>query len=413
MLTQFKYATFERQRGAATLLIAVFVLLIMTVMVVFVANTAITEQRMSANEQRAIEATAGAQAGLERALQQLENPNTLPTALFEENHERTPGSESFLTYRTRYFRPDIVTLPECPTDPDLAPFADTSVDAPSNTRRLLIYSCGYSEDLSARSVALVEVRAGPSLGSPPNAPLVSRGSVDTFGRARVFNLFDNITIWSGATLTVTGNPGNTFVRNPEFNPSPTRDADLENTPAQCNRQQANNPNAEYICLTDKGTTGPDVIQGDPALSSLTNDEFFQSFMGATRHEYRDNVATIRTQTTAGLSGIGGQVIWVDGQGGDIDLSGTIGSRDNPVVLVLDGNLDVSGDVTVYGVVYVTGDVKKATGNVTFYGTTIVEGQFQKAAGTPYFIYDPTGLEIAAGLGRRVGLYGSWRDWVDG
>lgn len=411
MATQFQTGSRERQRGAATLLIAVFILLMLTVMVVFVANTAFLEQRMSANELRAITANAGAQAGMELALQQLEDPNTLPTALFAENHDGTAGQETFLTYRTRYFRPDIETLPECPTDPDDAPF-DTPVDAPANTRQLLIYSCGYSDDLSSRSVALIEVRAGPSLGSPPNAPLVSRGSVNTFGRARAFNLFDNLTLWSGASLDVTGNPGNTFVRNPEFNPADGREPNLENTPASCDWGKANDPDDEYICLTDKDTTGPDVIQGDPGLSSLTNDEFFEVFMGSPRQEYEESVATVRTQSTAELAGMGGQVIWVDGEGGDIDLSGTIGSRDNPVVLVLDGNLDVSGNVTVYGVVYVTGDVKSATGNVTFYGTTIIEGQFTKAAGTPFFIFDPTSLEIASGLGRRVGLYGTWRDWID-
>ncbi|AHE99872.1 pilus assembly PilX family protein [Thioalkalivibrio paradoxus] len=409
-----------RSTGAAALLVAVFILLTVTVMVVFTANTAFMEQRMAANEVRAKQAAAAAQTALETAVAYLQQGGNDPSALPcdpDVGEDQPP-------YRCRFWAPamdhpetDVASdpgaerPPPCPAHWDAAPFNHTDF-TPGDTRHVLIYACGWSDDLSARSLAKMEVLAGPSLGGQPNAPFVSRGSANTYGNARVYNLFHDLTIWSGGALEVAGNPGNTFTRNPEFNPSDGREPDLENLPAQCGSQQANDPEREYICRTSMHMgTGGDVIPDDPTLGSLTPEQFFEYFMGLPKDEYKADIATeLSKDDVDKLPEMGGQVVWIDGEGGAVSLSDDIGTRENPLVLVIDGDLRSTGNIQFFGVLYVTGNLSQVHGTPMFFGSMIIEGVTESFSGNPSIIYDPLALAGAGSQGRRVGMYGTWRDW---
>lgn len=382
----------HRQRGAIALFMTVIILLAVTLTVIFTARTASMEQRMSANEVRAKQAANAAQAGLERAVAYVQGGGTDVTQLFSANFA-TDG----MTYRARLWDPDPdAAPPQCPENP-----AAMGTNNPDSTRSTLIYSCGWSDDLSARKVVTMLVQAGPSVGYPPTNPLISKGSVDTNGRARVFNLFNNLTIWTGGVLDVTGNPGNTFVRNPDF-PRPDISDPLPNEPANCGVHTA------YVCTTDANVTGPDMIHSDLSLSSLTSDEFFENFMGLSKADYRNTVATVK-QPNDDLSNVGGQVIWIDGNP-SVSIGGQIGTRTNPVILVINGDANTSGNTVLYGIFYVTGDLT-VTGTPKFYGSSIIEGEVDKAGGTPYFIFDPLAAGGASELGQRSTVPGTWRDWL--
>jgi Tfp pilus assembly protein PilX len=375
-----------RQTGAATILIAIFLLLTMTVLVIFTANTAVLEQRMSANEVRAKTAAAAAQAGLERALGYLQSGGNSVSTTFSENGDSV--------FRARFVAVG-TPLVECPVNPN----AVLSLPPPANTRNLLVYSCGWSDDLSARKMASVQVRAGPALARSPSFPLVARGAVNTNGRARVFNFFEDMTIWTGSDVNITGNPGNTFVRNPLLTTAPNPADPLPAEPANCGIH------TNYVCTTDMNKIGGDVLDNDVSLGNLTRAEYFEQFMGLPKADFR-NFAIERD--TSNLSDIAGQVTWIEG---DVtSLPTPLGSRDNPVVLVVNGDLTLAGNNVFHGVLYVTGDLI-TRGTPRFYGSTIVEGQLNAASGTPYFIYDPEAKRIAREeTGRRTGLSGTWRDW---
>lgn len=403
----------HRQRGAIALFMTVIILLAVTLTVIFTARTASMEQRMSANEVRAKQAANAAQAGLERAVayvQGMGNNNVQQTftADFAANG---------MTYRARLWNVDAATPPPaCAVNPSLPAFTTGNTgNTPINTRNVLIYACGWSDDLSARKVAMVQIKAGPSLGYPPTNPVISRGAALVNGHARVFNLFNNLTVWAGANLSVSGNPGNTFVRHPnEEVPSldllkSLSDSDgnallLPGKPATCG-----NKVGKYVCTTDKAKVGPDVIDHDLSIADLNDAEFFQNFMGMNKADYKNNIATaVYTTSSPDLSQVAGQVVWIEHN--DVNLSGTVGSRANPVVLVVNGDLRISGQFTFYGVIYVDGDLW-ATGGPEFYGSVIIRGDLDKGAGTPYFIFDPVAASGANELGRRSVISGTWRDWL--
>lgn len=87
---------------------------------------------------------------------------------------------------------------------------------------------------------------------------------------------------------------------------------------------------------------------------------------------------------------------------------TIGSREQPVVLIIDGDLEMQGTPYVYGIVYVTGNVTGG-GNVTVQGAMVIEGSVSPT-GSLDVIYDPLVGEGAKNTGRPGLIPGSWRDW---
>lgn len=385
-----------KERGAATLLFSVVLLVAMTVTIFFAAQTAVLEERMAANQVRMTQAATSAQAGLERAMAYAQDGGGEPREQFAA--DAANGRNSF--YRAAFVSVDAVNdVSECPQDPEQFVDLADGLEKPENLTNASIWSCGWSDDLSGRKGVSLSIRGASALGSPPNNPLTARGGVSTNGRARVFNAYNNLTIWTGEELSVTGNPGNTFIRNP--NESPLNETDPRPPePANCTSS------GPYICTTDANTIGPDVISGDLQLSSTSNDDFFSSFMGQPPNQYRDGVATQLDPELASLEGMTNEVVWISG---DFDSNQAIGAPGNPVVLVVDGNATLSGNFQLYGVLYVRGDLR-ANGTPTVYGTSLIEGDTTSASGTPYFVYDPESVAASRNLGARGALTGSWRDW---
>ncbi|WP_019592779.1 MULTISPECIES: PilX N-terminal domain-containing pilus assembly protein [unclassified Thioalkalivibrio] len=401
----------KRQKGLATLLIALIIMVAVTITVIFTAQTAILEQRMSANEMRMKQTANAAQGGIEHATHYVQggfdivDQNGQPAVLGPSEDQAGQS-----TYRALFLPPEAINWDiDCPDTPsnsigDYSGVTSTAAD----TLDVVLLSCGWSDDRSARKGIMTALRAGPSVANPPTNPLITRGGVNTNGRARVFNAFNTLTIWSGSDLSVTGNPGNTFVR--EEGVAPPTDSDLwplESLPNSC--QQSNN----YVCRTgQQAGVGPDVIDGDLALGSLNDADFFRGFMGDTLESYRENQVTPlgdheSTEQMISAGKANNKVLWVDG---DYSLNDPVGTREEPAVLVVDGNLDVTGNARFYGILYVTGDLNTG-GSPRFHGATVIQGDTVSAGGTPYFIFDPVSARGASNIGARGTVSGSWRDWT--
>lgn len=395
-LTHPSHSGRTRQQGLATLLITVVILVAITLIVIFAAQTAILDQRMSANELRMKHASSAAQAGVEFATAQLNSGQGLPS---EPLHRVFDGEDqSNATFRVAFLDPS-EQVEECPPDAD-----DTSFPADSapNTREVVIFSCGWSDDSSARKGITVSMRASPSMADPPTNPLTSLSGVNTNGAARVFNYFNNLTIWTAAAVDVTGNPGTSYVRNQSVAP-PT---DPRLVTEDMGQPEINN---YYSQTTDKQAIGPDVIDADLSLRQLEDrggDAYFENFMGADREDYK--AQSLEMEADSDLDGLEGQAIWVDGDT-SIDGNTQLGTRDEPVVLVVDGSLDVAGTVDLYGVLYVRGNLE-GSGTFTNYGAAIIEGE-TNIGGNPYFIFDPDIAYGASNVGARGIVTGTWRDWV--
>ena len=122
-----------------------------------------------------------------------------------------------------------------------------------------------------------------------------------------------------------------------------------------------------------------MVGGDSTLRDKSPAQFFELFMGMPPAAYRSTVPD-HVVSAAGFGGIAnknGKVIWVDGN--LTSLGGNLGTPDEPVVLIVNGNLETAGNTVVNGFVFVMGNVEKMNGTVTIYGGLVTAGSFSAAA----------------------------------
>ncbi|MGC9456315.1 MAG: PilX N-terminal domain-containing pilus assembly protein [Halothiobacillaceae bacterium] len=407
----------RNERGQVTLLVALILLVAITIVVLFTARSAIMEQRVSANELRAKQAMAAAEAGLDRA-----HSYMLAGGLDQDDDDQldvlpTQTLDNGATYRVLF----------CDSEtPDFNPGNDgrcarsatatmTCNDASHRARNAMVIACGWSDDSAARHMVTQLLRASPSMARPPSNPLTARGNVNVSGNMTVVNYYNNLTIWTGHSLDFNNATAKTFIRDPNLPVPQAPDLDdpdlLANYPAvpeDTNFANCNNNSAYYICSTHKDARGPDVIETDTTLLNLTNDELFQSYFGLDPASYRDTVVT-QEVTEAELADGGlreNEILWLDG-GGTIDME--LGTRLEPVILIVDGDAHFGANAVIHGMVYVRGGVG-GTGTPKIYGATVVEGEVD-GTGNVTVLYDPVAAGGAANIGELSGVPGSWRDWA--
>jgi len=334
-----------RQRGVATMFIALVLVILSLLIAYYGANSAIFDQRMAANHVRAKQAFLAAQAGVDRALAYMQaggidqnNDNVVDavplTALAAAG---TPA-----TYRAAFCAADAATG-ACPAAPGALACA-----APTPLTRTQVFSCGWSDDNSAVHKITQVIAGTPATpnGNAPPAPLIALGNANLLvGGASIMNFFNDLNVWSGQSFLGQSNTGKSFIRNLATNPSPSAAFDYRNTG---NSPACNNPPSGYVCSTQGSTTGHDVIEGDPNLAGLTSDTLFEASYGTTKTNFRDNVAGYRVDLTntlanadstsiASLSGKKNMSLWVEG---NASIDGTIGTPTEPVVLIVNGNLSL-------------------------------------------------------------------------
>jgi PilX N-terminal len=446
------------QRGAASLFVALVLLLGGTIMAFFANRTFIFEQRTSANQYRATKAFELAEAGTEWALGKL-NEN-LP--LVAGSSCATGGTAAAPTFRNRFASPqaagtsctsssgvsgvgclvpNIVNTPgcridsagtavcECPTGAPVAsslgaPAADEQgrfavrlAAVPGDGSAVEIISRGCVNtvgnttcdptDTTVQSDATATVRQivkiVPSVPSGPAAALTTGSATVTGGNMTVVNndqTSNGITIHAGTTVNMDGS---------------TQVFSLPGTPGRSS-----------------------ILDNDPALADLTNaseEAFFASYFGQTLTNYRDvNPDVIRVGPTAPVAanrcnststcstvvtnivntGVRNPSFFVDS---DLSFNGsTLGSLGNSIVLVASGDIELRGGVTAYGLFYSATATAvenwdfNGSGGATIYGAFISRGRFDNGSGNMRLIYDPS-LWGTSGppVGRLVRVPGSWRD----
>jgi len=413
------------QRGVATLFMTIVLLLVAGLVMLYTSRGAVMEQHLSGNEIRAKQAFAAANAGLDHAIAYMRvggldhDLNGVVDTINATTLTVTGGTVS--TYAVAYCDSG-AAAPTCATAPGAPACA-----APADPALTLAVSCGWSDDNSAVQRVTQLLQGSPSFGGNLATPLITRGTADLLvGGASVFNYFDDLTVWSGGSMLGQSMTGKTFIRDTVSYPdaSATLDTDNDGTPDFRDTGTSpgcNNPPTGYTCSTQGSTLGHDTVGGDTNLSSLTSDQFFQLFFGTTPTTYRDATAgwvvdlnnSLTNENSTAISSIdnmSGQVIWLEGNASlsASDISGTIGSPTKPVILVVNGNLDLGGNVDIYGIVYVSGDVT-GNGSPNIYGSMIVSGS-ANITGNPKIVYDPSAIINTSDIGLAGKLQGSWKDW---
>lgn len=401
----------RREAGLATLLTAVTLLFLATILGIFVSRTTVMEQRISANEVRHKAAFEAAQAGLDAAIVFV---STGVPGVDKNNDgvvDAAPAAAlgNGTNYRTAFCQPVAAPAATCPANRAQPPVCGAALQEEFFSIPRVV-SCGWSDDGLAQTLMQKDMGVVVGLAKGPENPLIARGAVNVSGSANVVNYFTNLTIWSGRENTNVGNSGKTFIRNPNV-PPPAVGTVPPGEPNSCTTT------VNYVCVTDKNTKGPDVIDDDPTLRNLSTTDLFRNFFGYTSlDDYKEEVATdvISAANAGTLAGRRGEIIVVEGD--TVLPNAVIGTRNRPVVLIIEGDLRFQGNPTVYGIVYVTGDVAGG-GNPTIWGSMIVAGAVGNPAdnkamtGSVDIIFDPyiTG-NAATSTGRPGWIAGSWRDW---
>lgn len=423
-----------RQRGFTTL-VTTLVLLLLTVLVAYyTAAGAIMEQRMAANQVRSKQALLAAQAGIDQALDHMKKGGICQTTACQNTatggaNATTPDlltpvgfSASSSTYKVAYGSPT-VALPVCPSSSSAA-FPPAGFTYPSTFEQVMIYSCGWSDDSTAVhriTVIAAGTRTQPS--NPNPVPLISLGTANLLtGGVSILNYFNDMTIWTGASMLGQSATGKTFIRDTTTAIVPDPTFNYRNTG---NSPSCNNPPTGYVCSTKGSTIGLDVIQGDTNLSTLTVPQLFQGVMGAPEATWRDTVAAYRIDLTGTLTNADSTSIsflnsaafnssdsngsvWVEGS---TSISGTVGSANAPKIIVINGDLTLGSNAVINGNIFVTGKVT-TNGTPTIYGTLTV-GDSTNTTGNMNIIYDPYTKAPSGGttqLGAPTKLAGSWKDW---
>jgi hypothetical protein len=411
----FRYGRRGFQQGATTLITALAVLILMTILTLASGLVATVEQRTAGNDLRARQAFEAAMTGYEFALAYLAAPAD-PALPFNGLNRAPPGSNvSPLTlpqaqtlvgggrYAVEFCDARVDPATGQLLSPLLRPDQPCVAGSPADTRRV-VYARGWGADGAALHHVIALVDKAPAFAGAPANPLVSRGVVGINGSGDVTNPEGRLTIWSGQDVTFTNANFKTNILAPTVAPGQI---------------------GEVIESSSLRQAGMDVVANDGNLSTKTGAEFFTNFMG-----YEPSAYATAVNATAGtsLTSFAGapsqnQIIFVTPPAGastpytfglsgnpEFGVLGDANTPSAPTVIVVDGNLDVSGNVTLNGLLYVRGNIT-GNGNFTVRGAIIVEGRVDNLTGSVDVVYNSLLLGAARGLGRAAVLPGSWKDWV--
>ena len=410
-MNKYHFKRLNREKGISTLVIVVLLLFVATMVTLYTANTSVREQQVSANQYRADQALSAANAGLDFAY-----------AYYQKN----PGADAnmdgvvdTLVVPTGLLAGENLQVSAVVTYTDGDPSVDRDGDGNFTNDALdrphTITSQGFSDDSSAtRTISIeVDVFSVTPPSSFPGFPLVAKSIAASGGNFSIINRFSNATIWTGGDATTLGS-AETYIRDP-LDPPQTRAEyiDISGSP---------DPDLVLHASYSQGGLNSDVLESDDNLANMTPDEFFQNFLiedRATLKAFAGGIGQVYDAATTSWSdliadGVKG-LVWIDGDWSESGSLSTLGTEQNPVTLIVDGDFTTTGTgpggIDVIGLIYVAGDWDSG-GNFEVQGGIIVEGEVDNS-GTPTIVFDNGLFDGSLGAppgGITATLAGTWRDW---
>lgn len=178
-------------------------------------------------------------------------------------------------------------------------------------------------------------------------------------------------------------------------------------------------------LTAIQTVGPAgsaadlLLRNDAEMNTMaaSSDTFFQALFGMMPADYQEQPAAVKVACGGGCTSSTNlapvlisnptRVIWINGNL-TFDVAATFGSANQPVMIVVTGNLTFSAPVTVYGAIYSGGNVIWTAGGGTVIGAVVAIGSYT-GSGNATFAYDQGVVRrLRQSYGSFVRVPGSWR-----
>lgn len=417
------------QRGAVSLLVALVLVVAVSLLAIFSARIVINETRVASSDNRTAQAVEAAMAAMDQGLSaynaagiRIDATLTAPTQAQLDALVASCTTATPVTDAAEVGIPDLAN----PRTLGLYYYLNTAADgdrcgANGEVNAGTLVAMGWSDDCEAQRTMSACLGSVPIFrdGNGPKQPFITAAGVGVVGNASIINRFTNISIWAGQSAGIAGNSFATYLR-----PSYTSISDF--TPEQL---QDNNPanNAQLVSNRNSGF-GLDVVTGDASLANLTDDQLFGLFFAQDKQRMKEVAeaagnrlnpgslppANSPGNTTSGLYWIGNQNnLDVSSTGTSIN-GGVRGSIEEPVVMIVNGDLSIAGNTQIYGMVYVTGTLT-ITGTPTIYGSVVSENGPNQGAGTLNLVFVPFGgghggMEPPQIQDSGVLIPGSWRDW---
>lgn len=404
------------QRGAGALVAVVLLYVAMTIIVVFTNRNLIFEQKTSANQYRATLALEAAEAGLEWATTMLNKSGPIAAQCVDDAAGQSFRAR-YLSYAsaTRAWTPNApgTVVASCVTSQAgtdwtcSCPTAGTAptVAAPAEGGFKPGFAIAFVTNGATRSVDLVSYGCTAAINSA-----TCTGDAAATVRVTLANVSALATA-PGAPLTARGevNVGNAALG--------VQNGDPNSAGVTVNAGMG--INASNLRITSTPGTPPHstLVGNDASLRNSTEDQMFQTFFGVPKATWRDSVADARlscpcteTSVSAALA-TGARKLWLQG---DLSMNAnlTLGSVNAPFILIVDGSIEMRGDLNIYGVMYSTGMTWDNTGggSALLVGAAISEGNYQ-GNGTPDYYYDPRVIANLLDIpGAFARVPGSWRDF---
>lgn len=359
----------KRQCGAATFLIASILLLGAVLVTVFGSQYGIMQQRVSVNSTKNLQAFEAAEAGLEYGINYLQQNSTTILAGPSGGHIQPYTSANTTN----------VTLANG------SKYSITYTNPVANNYTLIqVSATGQNNDSTASHTVTQLVQFGSVLFTPPQSPVVGKGAINLSGSSQINNTNGSTTLVSGSSVSMSG---------------------------------AIQTHAANGVTSSPGNYRSDIQQNVASLTNISISDFFASYFGASQSAVKNSAKHIfsgLSNYSNSLNGLSGQIIWIDQPTGTANIAGsaTIGTAAAPVLLIVNGNLNVSGSAQIYGLIVVLGTTTTTiTGSVTINGALIASDALS-FSGSSSITY--SGSTLSSVQQTTTNYYakvpGSWRDY---
>jgi len=375
------------QRGAATLFVAVILLIAVTLLVMFAVRVGILDQRISGNEFRHKEAFSNAEAGLEQAASYLRaNP-----ALHEDSAVGWTACDN-TTFPCSISDSATMVLKDGATYLPATTLADSTAYLFKTATGTIAAGVGQSNDITGRATVQVEY-AKTSLLTPGKIPPLMIPSGTLSGN---FNIVPDpngggpgvpISVWAKDTLGTSGANWKTcdigqYKDGTDICMRTKGDGDSgpDWLSCSCDEERSNS-----------GNIGDDIV----LYTSGFPDSPFTYVFNAEREDVkaRAEATGFLLSDCTNLDALIGDVnrpkekslIWVTGDCA-IGSNITVGSREKPIILIVDGELRVNAGAEVWGILFGWTDFV-LNGGPVIHGSAISEIPSDLTNGTYYQVYD--------------------------
>ena len=340
----------QKSTGIATLLISVVLLIAVTLLAFNMSAKVIDAERIYANDYRGVQAFNVAQSGLDHSL-----------AILKSGVSNASSSGSLTG--TGSYNWSVVT--------------ENGVTSDAENSIVTLTSIGQSEDASVTRELSLKFAYLPLIGNSPPSPVVALGSVTLTGNINITNNIRDLTVWTGQDVSGWGS-ANTYI---------------------------NIDGEDDQLSTTKTTRGPDVVDGDLNLAALSESQFLKNFFGRDFEGF--STSADLTAIPADLRDADGKIVYISG---DLAINGGDWGVDADTILVVDGNLSMTGNITFNGLIIAKSLVKGA-GTPVVRGSVVATENVDFGTGTFNVIYKGLSLgDPATSLFELGKVTSSWRDW---